>query len=359
MSEKLYRDKIAAIKKQQGTMETALAKARGAATRHRSDAAKQLAKITPRTSDSMARMYQRAAEAAEKRATTEDGKVATLSTKLGRLASDLAAAEAGLDREVKATARRNENAQKAAARRTEQEDARRRQAEKRHAQEIARIAQPIVRYVHEVRTLPPPKPEVLRVLYMTANPEMDLRTEVEVRDVQQAVRAATHRDLIEITYKPAATPEDLLDGLNDIRPHVVHLSSHAGAAAVVFDNASIDTPEGREVTFDLLAKALGATGDPPTVLVLNGCDTLDGAEVLLESTPVIIAMASDITDLAASVFATRFYAAIASAQPVGAAVQQGSVALDFAGTNEGWKPHLLARDDVELDKVVLVRVAPE
>jgi hypothetical protein len=250
------------IKKQQGTLETALAKARAAATKHRSDAAKQRAKITPRTTASMAGTYQRAAEAAEKRAATEDGKVSTLSTKLGQLASDLAAAEAGLDREVKATARRNESAQKAEARRTEQEDARRRQAEKRHAQELARIAQPTVRYVHEVRTLPPPKPEVLRVLYLTANPEMDLRTEVEVRDVQQAVRAATHRDLIEITYRPAATPEDLLDGLNDVRPHVVHLSSHADAAAVVFDNASIDTPEGREVTFDLLAKALGAPAIP-------------------------------------------------------------------------------------------------
>ena len=154
-------------------------------------ATKQRAKITPRTSDSMARMYQRSAEAAEKRATTEDGKVSTLSTKLGRLARDLATAEAGLEPEVKATARRNESAQKVAARRTEREDARRRLAEKRHAQEIARIAQPTVRYVHEVRTLPPPKPEVLRVLYLTANPEMDLRTEVEVRDVQQAVRAAT------------------------------------------------------------------------------------------------------------------------------------------------------------------------
>jgi CHAT domain len=359
VSEKLYRDKIAAIKKQQGTEETALARARAAATKHRSDAAKQRAKITPRTSDSMVRMYQRAAEAAEKRATTEDGKVSTLSTKLGRLARDLATAEAGLEREVKATARRNESVQKAAARRSEQEDARRRLAEKRHAQEIARIAQPTVRYVHEVRTLPPPKPEVLRVLYLTANPEMDLRTEVEVRDVQQAVRAPTHRDLIEITYRPAATPEDLLDGLNEIRPHVVHLSSHAGAAVVVFDNASIDTPEGREVTFYVLGKALGATGYPPALLVLNGCDTLDGAEVLLESTPVIIAMASDITDLAASVFATRFYAAIASAQPVGAAVRQGSVALEFAGTNEGSKPSLLARDDVELDKLVLVKIAPE
>jgi hypothetical protein len=78
VSEKLYRDKIAAIKKQQGSLETTLAKARTAATKHRSDAAKERAKITPRTSDSMARMHQRAAEAADKRVTAEDGKVATL-----------------------------------------------------------------------------------------------------------------------------------------------------------------------------------------------------------------------------------------------------------------------------------------
>jgi hypothetical protein len=90
------------------------------------------------------------------------------------------------------------------------------------------------------------------VLYLTANPELDLRTEVEVRDVRQA-----------------------------------------GEETVVFDNASIKRPAGREVTFDLLAKELGATGDPPVLLVLNGCDTLDGAEVLLESTSVIIAMATE------------------------------------------------------------------
>jgi hypothetical protein len=359
VSEKQYRDKIAAIKKQQSAEETALGKARAAAAKHRSDAAKERAKVTPRTSDSMARSYQRAAEAAEKRAITEDGKVSKHSKKLGQLATALTNAEAGLHREIKATGRRNESAQKAAARRAEQDDARRRQAEKRHAQEIARISQPVVRYVREVRTIPAPKPEVLRVLYLTANPELDLRTEVEVRDVRQAVRAATHRDLIEVIPMPAATPEDLLDGLNDVRPHVVHLSSHAGEETVVFDNASIESPAGREVTFDLLAKALGATGDPPVLLVLNGCDTLDGAEVLLESTPVIIAMATEITDLAASVFAARFYAAIASAQPIGPAVRQGSVALDFAGTGEGWKPGLLARDDVDLDTLVLVKIAPE
>jgi hypothetical protein len=75
--------------------------------------------------------------------------------------------------------------------------------------------------------------------------------------------------------------------------------------------------------------------------------------------PVIIAMATDITDLAASLFAAKFYAAIASAQPIGAAFRQGSVALDFAGTNEGSTPSLLAHDDMELDELVLVKVAPE
>jgi hypothetical protein len=359
VSEKFYRDKIASIKKAQGAAETALGKAHAAAAKHRAEAARQRAKVTPRTSESMARSYQRAAEAAEKKAVSEDDKAATWSKKLGALAADLANAETNLDREVRMTARRNEDARKAAVRQAERDDTRRRQAEKRHAQEIARISQPIVRYVHEVRTIPAPKPEILRVLYLTANPEMDLRTEVEVRDVQQAVRAATHRDLIEIAYRPAATPEDLLNGLNETRPHVVHISSHAGEAAVTFDNASVDSPEGREVTFDLFAKALGATADPPTLLVLNGCDTLDGAEVLLESVPVIIAMATDITDLAASVFATRFYAAIASAQPIGPAFGQGSVALEFAGTGEGSTPNVLARDGVGLDDLVLVRVAPE
>ena len=111
---------------------------------------------------------------------------------------------------------------------------------KSHAREIARLALPTVHYV----MVEPPKPEVLRVLYMTANPETDLRTEVEVRDVQQAVKRALHRDLIDVQYRPAATPEDLLDGLNDVRPHVVHFSGHAGDAAVLFDNASVDNPEG-------------------------------------------------------------------------------------------------------------------
>lgn len=158
--------------------------------------------------------------------------------------------------------------------------------------------------------------------------------------------------------RAAATPEDLLDGLNDIRPHVVHFSGHSGGEVLVFDNASIETPEGREVTFELLARALVATSTPPVLLVLNGCDTLDGAEVLLDATPVVIAMATEITDLAAAAFAARFYSAIAAAQPVQAALEQGAPSLDLLGLNEGWKPNCLVRDWLSLDDLVLVKVPP-
>lgn len=355
MSEKQYRDKIVAIKKQQATDETNRGKARTAAGKYRADAAKELQKITARTSASMARTYQRNAENLEKRAQAEDKKTADLSVKLSKSAGELATAEEHLAREIKSTAKKEEDKKKAEARTREQTDARRRRKEKDHAREIARLARPTVHYV----MVQPPKPEVLRVLYMTANPEMDLRTEVEVRDVQQAVKRALHRELIDIQYRPAATPEDLLDGLNDVRPHVVHFSGHAGDAAILFDNASVDSPEGHNVPFELLARALGATAEPPKLLVLNGCDTLGGAELLLESTPVIIAMATEISDLAASAFAARFYAAVASAQPIGPALRQGAVVLDLMGLDEGWKPNLLSRPDVTVDDLVLVQVPSE
>jgi hypothetical protein len=68
LSEKQYRDKIVAIKRQQLTGETNRGKARAVAVKHRADAAKdiqeiqEIQEITARTSVSMARTYQRNAE---------------------------------------------------------------------------------------------------------------------------------------------------------------------------------------------------------------------------------------------------------------------------------------------------------
>jgi hypothetical protein len=369
MSEKQYRDKIAAVHKQQAEQEAIAAKARAAASKYRADAAKETERINARTSESSARMYRRNAENYLRKAGDEDKKVTAATKKLGQLSSELSSAHTNLDREVQASARRAEQRRKqeeqsAEQRRkqmvqsTERADTRRRQAERAHAQELARLSRPTIRHVHEMRVVPEPKPEMLRVLYLTANPDMNLRTEAEVRAVREAIQRATLRGAVTVDFRSAATPEDLLHGLNETRPHVVHFSGHAGDATLLFDNASVDSPEGRDLPYALLARALGATDLPPVMLVLNGCNTLDDAEVLLEPCAVVVATASWISDLAATLFAARFYAAIAEAQPIAAALAQGSVAVDMAGLEEGWKPRVLARPDVDIERHVLVQARP-
>ncbi|MDQ4039133.1 MAG: CHAT domain-containing protein [Actinomycetota bacterium] len=170
----------------------------------------------------------------------------------------------------RATAGKNlDRANQTAERSRSTTDNKRRADEKWHAQEVARLARPTVRYVHEVRTVEPPKREKLRVLYLTSNPDSNayLRVDVEVREVRQAIQKATHRELVEVDHRPAATPEDLLDGMNEQRPHVIHFAGHGGGYSLLFDDAKVEDPSGRTVSFDLLARAFAATDTPPNVLV--------------------------------------------------------------------------------------------
>lgn len=335
----LARDE-AALRKQYGDANAAAARARATAAAKREQAAKT-------SSSSMARSYLRTAATAEKKAASEDKKAADVTKKLHALAQKTAS-----------TRRDQERMRKAAEKVRDSADAKRRSTEKRHAQDIARLSRPVVRYVHEIREVAPAKPEILRVLYLTSNPDSDayLRVDVEVRGVRQAVRRAIHRDLIDVDHRPAATPEDLLDGMDEQRPHVVHFAGHSDGYSLLFDDAEIDDPSGRVISFDLLARALASTDSPPTVLVLNACDTLLGAEVLLESVAVIVAMNDRVSDLAAAAFAARFYSTIANGQSVRSAVDRGSVAVDMLELTEGWKPTILARDDVEPGELVLVKV---
>jgi hypothetical protein len=334
----------AAERKKISDAEREVAKARAAARDRRTRAARSV-------SGSTIRSHLREAERLEKRASDQQKKVADAAKKL----ADIGAKLAGKHKVF-------ETANREADRRRGREEERRRQADKRHAREVARLAQPAT-HIHELRVLEAPKPEKLRVLYLAANPELDLRVDVEVRMVREAVKKALHRDLVEIDHRPAATPEDLLDGINEMRPHVVHFAGHGGEGSVLFDDAEIrvqggSSVRGHRISFALLGRAVGATDSPPTLLLLNACDTLEGTDVLLGVTPVIIGMASSVSDLAAGVFASRFYSAIASAQSVASALEQGKVSVDAAGLDEGWKADAVAREDIDLSALSLVHPPP-
>ena len=318
--------------------------------RHESDAAKamedtrrQEASALRTSSASSRNSYLNASERARKKALNASRKAADTGKKLADNARDQANKKRSL-----------ESAEKSDRKAADRESDRGRRKEKDHAREIARLSALQVHYVH----IRPPEPERrLRVLYLTANPGMDLRTDMEVRQVQQALKGAKYRALVVIEQRPAATFQDLLDGLNDVRPHIVHFSGHGGDETVVFDSGNLEVLSERLVGFDLLVKALDATDQPPTLLVLNACDTLNGASVILPAVPVVVAMSDAVLDAAAILFAQQFYAAVASGQSVGSALKQARVRIEavLADDDASELPQHIAREDIDIDKLVLVR----
>lgn len=257
----------AGLRRDLAGQEDTAAKARAAATAKRQEAERT-------RSDSTRRTALRAAGEQDKKLVAAEKKIGEIKTKLAANSK----AQTGKRRSLSAA----ENSERQAADRDQE---RRRRADKAHAREVARLSRPTVRYV-EVHA---PEPEPLRVLYLTANPEAEdsttiqpdgsittisryLRLDHEVRGVQQTLRGAKYRELVTVEHRPAATAEDLLDALNDVRPHLVHFSGHGWTGGIVFDNGDLADPQNHPVGFDLLAEVLAATSTPPRVLVLNACE---------------------------------------------------------------------------------------
>lgn len=113
----------------------------------------------------------------------------------------------------------------------------RRRTELQHARQVVQASRPTsaIRYVQ----VAPPQPEILRVLFVTANPEavertvehpdgsvettgVWLRVDYEVRQVREMLKKSKYRELVTIEQLPAATTYDLLEGLNEHREYSSH-----------------------------------------------------------------------------------------------------------------------------------------
>lgn len=336
-----YRSDLARLKDKEAVLLKEL-------NRHQSDEAKALEEARRQqtsadrtTSASSRNSYLNASERARKRALEAGRKAADVTKKLAQNAKDQTN-----------KARSLQSAERSSQQTADREADRRRQKEKDHAREVSRLSAPQVHFVH----IRPPEPEKLRILYLTANPGLDLRTEAEVRQVQQALRGAKYRERVDVQQRPAATLQDLLDGLNDVRPHIVHFSGHAGGEAVHLDSDCLSSNDGTPLAFSLLVAALDATDQPPKLLVLNACDTLDGASIILPAVPVVIGMSDAVSDIGAVVFAHQFYAAIASGQSVGAALKQARVSIKAVLLDDeaAALPQYVSREHIDIDTLVLV-----
>src|SRR3954453_12447380 len=112
----------------------------------------------------------------------------------------------------------------------------------------------------------------VKVLFLAANPAGTqlLQLDEEIRQITAKVRAAEYRDSLELISRWALRPDDLLQALLEVKPHVVHFSGHGSPAAqlILLDDQGKPKP----VSQDALVNLFRILKDNVRVVVLNACD---------------------------------------------------------------------------------------
>jgi len=194
----------------------------------------------------------------------------------------------------------------------------------------------------------------VKILLVSANPAGTgaLALDEETRAITQKVRAAEHRDLIEIVTAGAARPDDLLQAMNEHRPHVVQFSGHGSKSdqIILCDDGGNPKP----VSKDALVALFESTRKNVQVVVLNACYSRGQAQAIVSVVPCAVGMKDSIGDGAALVFAASFYRAIAFGHSVETAFKQGVAALKLEGIAQDDIPELIAQAGVDPAEVIVV-----
>jgi hypothetical protein len=195
----------------------------------------------------------------------------------------------------------------------------------------------------------------IKILFLSANPEGTtvLKLDEEMRAIMQKVRAAEHRDMIEIVTAGAVRPDDLLQAMNEHRPHIVQFSGHGNKDEVIL--VCDDNGDSKPINGEALVALFESTQSNVQVVVLNACYSRGQAEAIVSVVPCAIGMKDKIGDKAARVFAASFYRAIGFGHSVKTAFQQGIAALKLEGIPQSDIPDLLTRHRVNPAKTVLVK----
>lgn len=161
-----------------------------------------------------------------------------------------------------------------------------------------------------------------KVLVLAANPmgTASLRLDQEIRDIEEGLRRARHRDKFTLVQKWAVRPRDLRRAMLEERPQIVHFSGHGkGKAGLYFEDNQghprLITGEALANLFKLFAPKAQAEAQINCIF-LNGCYSVIQAKEIAKHVPYVIGMSQSIGDAAAIEFAVGFYDALGNGESV-------------------------------------------
>jgi len=192
------------------------------------------------------------------------------------------------------------------------------------------------------------------VLFLAANPDGGTRLALdqESRSIREKIRSSDFPNALEFKTEWAVRPDDLLQYLNEYRPHVVHFSGHGSTSEELILHNELD--QAKPVSKAALRAVFIALKDNIRVVILNACYSRPQAETIAEVIDCVVGMNQAIGDQAAIKFAASFYRAVGFGRSVQDAFDQGRAALMLEGLPEENTPELLVRAGVNPQTVFLI-----
>ena len=146
---------------------------------------------------------------------------------------------------------------------------------------------------------------VLKTILILAAIPHGLRLDKEIREIEEAIRPATNRDLFGIKVRTAVRPQDIRRAIAEEQPQIVHFCGHSdndGSLLLEDDggNNKPVSPEGLAYLFKFHA-------DYVKCVLLNACYSEKAAEAISQYINYVIGMNNPIQDRAAIEFAKGFY----------------------------------------------------
>ncbi|MFQ4136666.1 CHAT domain-containing protein [Nodosilinea sp. PGN35] len=189
----------------------------------------------------------------------------------------------------------------------------------------------------------------IKVLFLAANPFKDLNLDVEVRSITEKIRASEYRDHLQLIPALAVRPDDLLQLLNEHKPHIVHFSGHGSELGEIVLADNNGAP--KVVSIKAMKALMTTLKDNIQLVILNACYTKEHATAITEVINCAIGMNAAIEDPAAIVFAASFYRAVGFARSVQEAFDQGLAALALEGFMDNSTPEFFIKDGVDPSEV--------
>ena len=192
----------------------------------------------------------------------------------------------------------------------------------------------------------------MKILFLAADPSNAERgmCDLEMREIESALRHCPHSDSVTIIKGAAVRPKDLISLLLRHQPEVVHLSGHGTDSEVLLVD---DDGHAKPVSKRALSDTFRALNDRIRLIFLNTCFSAQQLAELHEYLDFVIAMSQEIDAEAAIRFSSSFYEAIAYGRSIQNSFDTAKAALALQGDRNESVPRLLSRRGINPEKVSL------